>query len=136
MRLNYYEFGHEALVGLMAYQNADVGFDVGLGFVMGQAGISGSKDGAGSSTVPTIEADRTSFTQKLETYEADSPVHMLLKGMAYQNCVLIGYDKEEDLSDALNMDYWKQVTLDIHTRNSSDAASGKNFICLQSVQRL
>jgi len=64
--------------------NADQGRNIGLGYVLGGAWGSGSQDGAVSGTLPTLEGMRTSFTQKPETYEADSTY----TGYSYWNYVL------------------------------------------------
>lgn len=130
MRLNLFTMGRNLFTGGFPYMSADKGINMGLGYVNMIAHGAGSSDGAGAATIPTMESGRTSFTQKPETYEADSPICLIAGGMAYHNTVLLEFDV--DLDPATWIDPHKEATvkLDIHTRNSADAASGTAKVVL------
>jgi hypothetical protein len=130
---NLYHYGKEYLNAHDIYITADYGYKVGLGYVLGGAWGSGSADGSGSSTVPTLEAGRTSFTQKPETYEADSPIQAIFKGLAPENCVIFRFDDPDDPESYLDVAGNATVKLDVHTRDSSSAADGTIRVILDRL---
>jgi len=96
IRMNHLFLRRLAMTYPQYYMTADYGRNIGIGYVLGGAWGSGSADGSGSSTVPTLEAGRTSFTQKPETYEGDSPIQGLHVGYAPENCFFFPfYFKDE-----------------------------------------
>jgi len=108
------------------YHTADYGWRSGIGDVRAFAAISGARDGAVSATIPTREGDNSNDIQKLEAYEGDSPVDWIAFGAAYENCVHFDFGKnypELPLLDASRTGEGV-VELELHTRNSSSAASG------------
>lgn len=133
MREAYYDYGHEILTGGSHYMTADKGVDVGIGYVTAAAWGAGSQDGAGASTVPTMETGRTSFTQKPETYEADSPIGFLCKGVAYHGTVPLRFDHDPNPATWLDTDLRKTVELNIHTRNAASAADGTARVVLDRL---
>jgi hypothetical protein len=128
---DWYGIPGEVLTQGFAYQNVDVGFDVGVGRVIGVAGVSGSKDGAASATVPSWEGDRQSFTQKLESYEADSPIHFFTRGQGYHNCLLLPTRWGEGIGDCIDLAAEKQVTLDVRTRSGVTVTNAKNRVLIE-----
>lgn len=106
------------------YHTADYGFYTGLGYVYTVAGLSGSRDGAASGTVPTIEGDRNSCTQKPESYEADSPFSFVAWGEMPESCVMFPFDHDLDPATWLNPEIEKDVDLVIKNRNTSDVDGG------------
>lgn len=133
MRLNLFEYGRNLITGGFPYMNADKGINMGLGYVNMAAQGAGAQDGAGAATIPTIESGRTSFTQKAETYEADSPICLMVGGMAYHNTIIFPFGEDNDIESWLDPDARKTVKLDIHTRDISDAASGTARIILDRL---
>jgi len=133
MREAYYHIGRDIITGGFSYMTADKGVKIGLGYVTAGAWGAGSQDGAGAATIATMESGRTSFTQKPETYEADSPIAMLFKGVAYHNTVLIPFDQDPNPNTWLDPDLRKTVELNIHTRNASSAADGTNRVILDRL---
>jgi len=113
---NWYDIQGEVITHGNVYINADGGFDVGIGRVVGRAGISVAKDGAGSATIPTT-ADNNDFTQQNETYEADSPIAQWWRGTQYHNIVALPVSWGETPETWLDLDAMKQVTLEILTRS-------------------
>lgn len=132
---NLVELGYEQLTQGASYHQADYGFDVGIGQVRGIAAISGARDGAGSSTVPTREGDQDECTQKLEAYEADSPVDYIAKGCGYQNCGVFRYDRDPNGADLLDPSPsgLGVVELELHTRNQAAAADGTIRVVLDRL---
>jgi len=114
------------------YMTADYGRNIGIGYVLGGAWGSGAQDGAGSSTVPTLEGMRTSYTQKPETYEADSPIHAIHVGHAPENCFFFPFHWIDEPGSYLDPKSEKTVRLNIQTRNASSAADGTIRVILDS----
>ncbi|KKK74903.1 hypothetical protein LCGC14_2879070, partial [marine sediment metagenome] len=84
-------------------------------------------------TIPTMESGRTSYTQKAETYEADSPIAMMVAGVAPFNTAVFRFDTHPDPKEYLDPNARKTVKLDIHTRNAASAAGGRNAIVLDRL---
>jgi len=80
-----------------------------------------------------MESGRTSFTQKAETYEADSPICLIAGGMAYHNTVVFPFGEDSDIESWVDPDARKTVKVDIHTRNQSSAASGTARLILDRL---
>jgi len=129
-RMNAIELGGLLRTQGWIYHTADKGFNVGLGYVYAMVTSSGSRDGAGSATIPTVEGDRNSFTQKAETYEADSPIGFEAIGLCPECCVAFRFDHDPDPMTWLDPRAVGDVLLDIHTRNASSAAGGTNRVIL------
>jgi len=132
---NYTEFGFENIVQASNYHFADNGFDVGLGSVRGFGAISGARDGAASGTVPTRLGDQDDYTQAFESYEADSPVDYMARGMGYQNCGVFRFDRYPDERDLLDPSTrgMGTVELQLHTRNQAAAADGTVRVVLDRL---
>lgn len=130
VRSNLFEYGANIITEGSHYMSADKGVNVGIGYVTGGAWGAGSQDGAGAATIATMETGRTSFTQKPETYEADSPMGFIFKGVAYQNTFVYRFDYQDDSGLWLDPDVSKTIKLDIHTRDSSSAVGGTNKVIL------
>ncbi|KKK96492.1 hypothetical protein LCGC14_2662250, partial [marine sediment metagenome] len=135
MRENLYHYGKEFIIAAQPYQLADDGVDISFGYTLGIAMGAGSQDGAGAATIPTYESGRTSFTQKPETYEADSPVNLMAKGMAPFMTALFPFDWERDPSTWLDPERSKSVTMDIHSRDHADVVGGANKVTLDRLVR-
>lgn len=135
--LNLLELGYEHLVHGSSYHMADYGFDIGLGDVRGFASVSGARDGAVSAVIPTREGDLSNPTQKLEAYEADSPVDYLARGAAYQNCVHFAFDTDGELDNLLNPAKGAMgiAELELHCRNASSVASSTVRVALDRLVR-
>lgn len=130
MRDNYLNTGKPVITGGMSYMLADDGIDTGVGRAFTFLGASVSKDGAGSSTVPTFAADELSGTIKPETYEADSPINFLSIGMAPFYTAVFDFDLGWDFNNWLDPNTKRTVKLDIHTRSGASYADGRNAIVL------
>ncbi len=131
--MNYIEKGFELFTSGQVYGTADYGKDVGIGRIFGWSGISGSKDGAVSSVIPTIEADLSNSVLKPEAYEGDSPISFLFRGMAYHNCAFLTHAPNLEPDLMLNPAEVGDIRLNVQTRDSSSAASGENSIFLDRV---
>lgn len=115
------------------YMTADYGRNVGIGYVLGGAWGSGSQDGAGSDDIPTLEGMRTSYTQKPETYEGQSPIHALHVGHAPENCFFFPFHWIDEPVYYLDPAAEKTVKLNIKTRDHIDAVGGTIRIILDSL---
>ncbi len=133
VRANFYDLGRPLVVGGFPYQLADDGIDISLGYVYAAALGMGSNDGAVAATRATLEAGRTSFTQKMETYEADSPGTLMALGVSPFLTALFRFDHLPDPESWLDPEERKSVQLNIHTRNNSSAASGRNAVVLDRL---
>lgn len=128
---NWYDLEGEVLTMGQSYHTADKGYDMGVGRPLGWQVGSLSKDGAGSSTVPTMAADNTDFAIVNETYEADSPIAVWVRGQGFHNCLSLPVAWGPDLGDWLDLEANKQVTLDIRTRSGATVTSAKNRVLLE-----
>lgn len=130
---NYLERGQNVIVAGQADVTADKGVAFDVGRSWGRAGISGSKDGAVSATIPTIIADNTDFTASFEAREADSPVELIKVGMGYMEAAWLWHNHDLSPEGMLDPASDAPIDLDIHTRNASSAASGTNRIILERL---
>ncbi len=130
MRQNLYRYGRNIFVGGFPYMNADKGINIGLGYTNYIAHGAGANDGAGAAVIPTMEAGRTSYTQKAETYEADSPICLIAGGMAYHESAVLDFDQNPDPGTWVDPAKDATVKLDITTRDSASAAGGTSRIIL------
>jgi len=135
IRDNFLDFGKEYIVTGSHYMTADKGVRVDLGYVLGGAWGAGSQDGAGAATIPTMETGRTSFTQKPETYEADSPIGFIFKGLAPFETALFRFDHDKNPASWLDPRARASVELNIHTREHADAVDGANTVALDRFVR-
>lgn len=132
---NFLQYGHEWLSSPQIYGTADYGKYVGLGYVLSMAGIAGAQGGSGATTIPTIEGRRTDGTQKPETYEGDILIECIARGLAPENVAVFRFDHPDQPESYLDVAANKAVELDIHTRNSSSAASGTINVVLDRLVR-
>lgn len=133
MRENYMDTGKPVIVGGQMYADADDGVDLSLGRALIYVHGSVSKDGAGSSTVPTLQADDLNGTVKPETYEADSPINVLAIGFSPFYIAQFDFNLGWDVNNWLDPNLRKTVKLDIHTRSGAAYADGKNSIILDRL---
>jgi len=135
MRASGYDVGRETITTGAAYNTADKGFDMGIGYTYGAVPGAGSQDGAVAAGVPTIEAVQTSATQKAEAYEADMLVQMICKGVCYHN-VLSVFQALGDLeSNYIDPRVDDQVLMNVQTRDSASAADGTIRVILERLVR-
>lgn len=132
-RMNLYERGSYAQMGAYAYQLADDGIQMSMGYVLGFVAGAAVQDGAVATTFPTTEAMLTSGTQKLEDYEGDRPVAVYAHGLAPFHTALFNFDDDPDPATWLDPERNKTVKLDILTRNAASAADGRNAIVLDRL---
>lgn len=130
---NYLERGAEVLVGGQLDGTADYGKPVSVARGFNWSGISGSKDGAVSSVIPTIEADPTDGYIKPEAREADSPIMFMYRGMGYEYFSWLHYAETLAQGELLDAKAEGEVNLDVHTRDASTAASGTNTVILERL---
>lgn len=133
MRENYLNLGRQLIVGGLSYMTADYGIDTGVGRAITYLGGAVSKDGSGSSTVPTFAADDLSGTIKPETYEGDNPINFISVGMAPFYTALFDFDLNFDPNNWLDPNTSRTVKLDIHTRSGAAYADGRNAIVLDRL---
>ena len=129
---NAYEYGHDLISHGQAYRAADDAYQHGAGMLLAAALGSSSSDNAGSSTVPT-KGGEDDGSLKFEAYEADSPIDFLTKGVGIFHTGVFRHDRLADMSDYLDLATWKTATLDLHTRNSSNAAGGAAKVVTERV---
>lgn len=132
---NWYEMPTEVLMSGHIDRTADKGFEMEIGNAFGWATASGSRDGAVSSTIPTMLGDGTDGTQALEAREADSNVAVMVRGFAPYQMVTYHYDRDAQPENLLTFQQHGQIKLDIQTRNAASAADGTNRVIVDSVHQ-
>lgn len=130
---NYIEDGDDIITSGLADINADRGIDVGVGRMMGWSGISGSKDGAVSAVIPTMEADDTDNTIAFEAREADSPVEFIVRGMGFHNCTHLLDNPKLEADWMLDPRRDGECRLNIHTRSGAAYADGTNTVFMERL---
>jgi hypothetical protein len=129
---NAWEYGHDIISHGNAYRAADDAIQHGAGMLLAAALGSTSMDHSPSTVVPT-KSDRDDGSLEFESYEADSPINFLTKGVGIFHTAVLRHDREPDFSDYLDMKAWKTLTLELHTRNASSAADGKVRVLTERV---
>lgn len=119
-----FAYGRELLASHYLYLDADYGRRSGVGYQLSAVGGAGSQDDAGAATIPTLESRRTGWTVKPETYEADSPINTIIRGICPECTAVFRFDIPDEPDNYLDVNANKTVKLDIHTRNASSAADG------------
>lgn len=130
MRENYLEVGKSFSQFGSEYMNAGKGVRIDLGYVLGEAHGAGTQAGTAATTVPTFDSARSSFTQVPQTFQADHPTDFVAHGLAPFETVVLPFDTSPDPADWLDPNAYGEVDLNVHTRNSSGAASGINKVIL------
>jgi hypothetical protein len=129
---NALDYGYNVISHGQAYRAAHDSYQHGAGMLLAAAFASSSADGAASSTVPTKSGDDDG-SLLFNSYEADSPIDFLTKGVGIFHTGVFRHDRMDDMSDYLDMPTWKTLTLELHTRNSSSAASGDAKVVTERV---
>ena len=130
---NYMEHGKLALTAAELDLTADKGVDVGLGEMFGWAGISGPRDGAVSTVIPSELGDATDNTLSFEAREVDSPVEVIQMGYAYQNMVHLLHVQDLDPSHMIDPTRDGATRLNIQVRNIAGAAGGTDEVVLERL---
>ncbi len=135
MRENFLDFGKELISAGYNYNNADKGWDISLGYVLGGAASVASHSGAASTSAACIGAVETTPTQHTENYQADMSTAFIFRGIAPFDSALFRFDHLGDPAGWLDPDRRKTVKLDIHTRSGAAYADGKNRVVLDRLVR-
>lgn len=133
IRQSQYEYQKEVITSGRPYISADKGFDMGIGYVNGVSASAGTASGAVATVIPTVEGGRTDFTQKAEAYTADQPIEMIAKGECYHNTLVVFDAHDPSPENWLDPKVDETVQLNIHTRDSSSAASGTISVILDRL---
>lgn len=126
---DYYRHG-PIVFGMQPYFQADKAFKTGVGWHIGYAAGGGARDGAATTTVPTIGSAETSSTLNPETYVGDHPMNLMVIGMAPHECVTYPFDYDPSPDTWLDANAEKVVKLDILTRDAAASADGTNHVIL------
>ena len=130
---NAWHYGREVLSTTHMYKTADYGVRIGMGYCLGGGFGPGTQDGAVAGTIATMEGRCTNNTQKAETYEADTLIEGIWRGLCPENCVVFPFDQNNEPETWLDLAREKTVELNIHTRNQASAADGTNKVILDRL---
>jgi hypothetical protein len=129
---NAFEYGYDVISHGQAYRAAEDCYQHGAGMLLAAA-FAATHDGSlASSKVPTKSGDDDGSIL-FRDYEANTSIDFLTKGVGIFHTGVFRHDRFADLSDALDMTLWKTLTLELHTRNSSSAASGDAKVVTERV---
>ena len=131
LRENAYSLGRPLIAGGFPYMTADKGVDISLGYVTLATAGAGSQDGAIAGSIATIESGRTSFTQKPEVFEADSPQTLIVAGIAPFLTGLFAFDQDRNPATWLDAAARATVQLNVHSRNHTASVGGYNAVVLE-----
>ncbi len=115
------------------YHTANKGFYTGLGYVISCQYGSGSKADAVCAAIPTLQSDVQLGTQSVRSMTADEPQPFQATGICPDNCVRIGFDDDPDPASWLNPRQDGDIDLNIHVRNTANAADGTNKVILDRL---
>lgn len=113
--------------------NADVGFNIGIGYVNGRAGVPGPRSGSPATTYTSIEGNRTDQWQKLEGGGGDDMPELMFHGICPEAVYGFHFDTDPDPRTWLDLGAEKQVQLDVKTRDAAYAAGAVNRIILERL---
>lgn len=130
---NYLGRGATNLVGASPYHTSGYGVRLDIGRTLGIANGAGTQAGTVATVDNTFESARTDFTQVAYSYQADHPGNLLAFGAAPFEAAWFGFDDDDDPANYLDPDAYKDVQLNIHTRNAASAAGGQNMVVLDRL---
>jgi hypothetical protein len=132
--MNFWDYQNELLAHMTQYYHTTAGRAAfwGGAYPLAVGANLQDKENAGGTTSINF-ADDTESSMRATAYTAGYPLTALIKGLGVEGCAVLRHDREPDLSDMLNPEARKVVKLDVHSRNSSSAAGGTNYIILNRV---
>ncbi len=133
-RLNAFELGKSLISAGFAYQLADDGIDMGLGYIHGAVAGGASQDGGATASYETIESSKSQHTQKKETHNTEGPMSLWTIGVGPFLTVLLPGGMHDDPAWWVNPEQQKVVELNVHTRDQAAAVGGTNAIVLDRFQ--
>jgi hypothetical protein len=71
---------------------------------------------------------------KVNSYDGDSKYCFIFPGYGPENTAILSHDFRGDGSDFLDLGLNKAVQLELHTRNASSSADGKNRVIVETVE--
>lgn len=74
-------------------------------------------------------------TQRVRNYTADAVSTFLAVGLGYMNCAMFRFDHDEDPATWLDPLERETVEVNVHTRNTANAADGTNSVVLDRLVR-
>ena len=133
MRMNVIMLKRLVMTYPQFYMTNDYGRNVGIGYVLGNAVSGGAMNAAVTNVKPNIEVGNTAGHQKQTAYGGDSSFQGLFVGQCPENCLLLPFNIPDEPEFYLDPEMQKTVKLDIHTRDSSSAASGTINVVLDRL---
>lgn len=133
IRENLLEYGKLVVTGGWPYINNSKGIRMDVGRTVFASGIMGTQAGTIATVDPTIDSARSDFTQVGYSYLADHPMGLVVYGLAPFETAIINTHINNDISTFLDPNARKTVQLNVHTRNSSSAAGGRDAIVLDRL---
>lgn len=130
---NYLGRGATNLIGSSPYHTSGKGVRMDIGRTLGIANGAGTQAGTVATVDNTFESARTDFTQVAYSFQADHPGNLLAYGAAPFEAAWFSFDDYDDPANYLDPDAYKDVQLNIHTRNLAGAASGQNTVILDRL---
>jgi hypothetical protein len=133
VRLNALRYGLPEATIIGAYFTADTAHDLGIGYPLTVQATPMSYTGAGATAAPTVTAGDTIATQRMETAQADMLYSLYVKGLGIHDTAVVWEGDSDDPADYLDPQALNVVELQLHTRNSSSADAGTNYVVLERL---
>jgi hypothetical protein len=133
VRLNALKYGLPEATVIGAYFTADAAHDLGIGYPLTVQLTPMSYTGSGASAAPTATAGDTVATQRMESAQADVLYSIHVKGLGIHDTAVIWESDDDEPNDYLDPNALNVLELQAHTRNSSSADAGTNYICLERL---
>lgn len=133
MRENFFDLGKPVIAGAWPYNMAGHGVRLDIGYQLFGTTGGGTQAGTVTTTDPTIDSARSSYTQVYYGHVADHPPSIIGVGMSPFETAVFNLNEYDDPSTYLDPKARATVKLDIHTRNLAGAAGGRNAIVLDRL---
>jgi hypothetical protein len=130
--MNADEYAHELLTGGIAARASGDAFQAGLGMQIAHGTFLTGTAADATTPVPTRGGDDDGSVV-MATSIGDRSLSWLCKGLGIFHTAVFRHDRLPNMADLLDLAAEKVVQLNIHTRNSSNAAGGTDRVVLETV---
>jgi hypothetical protein len=136
LRLNHFHMGRDLIAHMHPYLNADKAVRTSVGYPLAHVFTPASYSGGAETIVTTPKAGQTADTLIFESDYGTGPDEGLIKGLGFQDTVVIPFDYKSDPTTWLDCNLEKQVQLNVHCRDSSSADNATVNVVLDRLVRI
>ena len=135
LRLNHFQSGRDVIAHMHPYLPADIAVRTSVGYPLAHVFTVGSYSGAVETVIATLLAGQTADTLQFESGIGQGPDEGLIKGLGFQQTVILPFDYKLDPTTWLDANLEKQVQLNVHCRDSASADNATINVVLDRLVR-